>query len=114
MWRRLAKWLGIYILCNAVTVAVLSIVYLIAVPRPSDESILLSSQNRTTDSFARARFAERFRVECASTEDSRDSLLEVQCTVLDGDHNVAGTTYYYTRDGHLAGQDGWEVPVRND
>jgi hypothetical protein len=106
--------LGIYLLCNLVTALILVGVFSIYLPKFDDEHILRRSRIDMEESFAKAEFNKRYRVECVIDTASRKGWRDVDCTVLDGSEAIAWTTYFYTDHDGPVGHESVEAARRND
>jgi hypothetical protein len=91
---RLARWLGIYLLCNLITCLMLGLVYWLYVPKFDDEYAIRISRVAMQDSYSNDLFNASFKVQCA-LDKGQDDGREVTCAVVGSDGVASKRTYIY-------------------
>lgn len=90
---RIAKWLGIYLLCNLITVLAFCLAWVTFAPKPNNEYITRVSSISMQDSFAGDLFRASYKVECEPPELEHEARL-VTCAVVNKNGAVAAKTTY--------------------
>lgn len=119
------KWVGIYLICNAITVAAFlaylvlaSIAMRLEVPA-SDRQLLAAASHRAAESYL-ADYIHDWRSDADNINCSIDRSEEysslggaVTCSVYANGGLVEKNTYLFTRDGAFAGTDPWQLETSN-
>ena len=117
--RGVAKWLGIYVICNLITLAALVVIFLLSStfsPPMSSQRAVAIAKMRMEEDYLRTRFRKEHSTECTLGNGPEDAIrdeqaYDVTCSIFSRSYVVARTTFIFSREG-LAGQDDWELDGR--
>lgn len=118
---KVAKWLGIYLICNLTTAAVVVVAFFLSLwlwPPMSSQRAVAVAKIRMEEDYIRDKFREEHTTDC-TVENYPDGAFragqayDVTCSILKGSYVVARTTFIFGKDG-LAGHDDWELDGQDD
>lgn len=121
-WAKWAvKWIGIYVICNLITVIVayISILAITMNHTVSDDQLSHWAGVRVMedykDAYIRKLATDPNAVACQSERSNGNDTAFVTCSVFDEGKLVLKRTYLYTTNGlsagELAGFEDWDIPI---